>query len=46
MKNGKRLCGTGGVLSNAPILQDKAYFEGKFYFRWLENSVIGIGKAA
>jgi len=28
VKNGKRLCGTGGVLSNAPILQDKAYFEG------------------
>lgn len=24
------MCGTGGVLSNAPILQDKAYFEGEF----------------
>jgi hypothetical protein len=27
VKNGKRLCGTGGVLSNVPIIQNKAYFE-------------------
>ncbi|XP_065320177.1 SPRY domain-containing protein 7-like isoform X2 [Gordionus sp. m RMFG-2023] len=27
IKNGQRLCGKGGALCNAPILQDKAYFE-------------------
>ena len=29
VKNGSRLCGTGGVIANAPIMQDKAYFEGE-----------------
>jgi len=29
VKNGKRICGTGAALSNAPIAQDKAYFEVK-----------------
>lgn len=29
VKNGKRLCGTGGAISNAPITQNKAYFEVK-----------------
>jgi hypothetical protein len=29
VKNGRRICGTGGALSNAPIVQDKAYFEVK-----------------
>ena len=28
VKSGTRLCGTGGVIATAPIMQDKAYFEG------------------
>ena len=31
VKNGTRLCGTGGVIANAPIMQDKAYFEGNYF---------------
>lgn len=27
IKNGSRICGTGGALANTPINQDKAYFE-------------------
>ena len=27
VKNGRRICGTGAAFSNAPINQDKAYFE-------------------
>lgn len=42
VKNGKRLCGTGGVLSNAPILQDKAYFEVKVQ----SDGVWGCGVAS
>jgi hypothetical protein len=29
VKNGRRLCGTGGALANTPISQNKAYFEVK-----------------
>lgn len=29
VKNGRRLCGTGGALANVPIKQNKAYFEVK-----------------
>ena len=29
VKNGRRICGVGACLSNAPIVQDKAYFEVK-----------------
>ena len=29
VKTGKRICGTGAAFSNAPIVQDKAYFEVK-----------------
>lgn len=29
VKNGRRICGTGGALANAPIVQNKAYFEVK-----------------
>ena len=29
VKNGKRICGTGGALANAPLVQDKSYFEVK-----------------
>lgn len=27
VKSGKRICGTGAALANAPIVQNKAYFE-------------------
>ena len=27
VKNGRRICGTGAALANAPIAQNKAYFE-------------------
>lgn len=29
VKTGRRICGTGGALANAPLVQDKAYFEMK-----------------
>lgn len=29
VKNGLRACGTGAVLANAPIVQDKSYWEVK-----------------
>ncbi|CAF4113718.1 unnamed protein product, partial [Rotaria magnacalcarata] len=29
VKNGRRLCGTGAAVANAPIVQNKAYFEVK-----------------
>ncbi|XP_041349427.1 SPRY domain-containing protein 7-like [Gigantopelta aegis] len=29
VKNGRRICGTGAALANAPLVQDKAYFEVK-----------------
>ena len=29
VKSGKRICGTGAALANAPIVQDKGYFEVK-----------------
>ena len=41
MKNGKRLCGTGGAISNVPIIQNKAYFEVKIR----SNGQWGIGLA-
>lgn len=30
VKNGTRVCGSGAVLASAPIMQDKAYFEGTY----------------
>lgn len=42
VKSGKRLCGTGGVLANAPIVQDKAYFEIKLQ----SEGVWGAGLAS
>ncbi|KAH3812761.1 SPRY domain-containing protein 7-like [Dreissena polymorpha] len=41
VKNGKRLCGTGAAFSNAPINQDKAYFEVKVQ----STGVWGVGLA-
>jgi len=29
VKNGRRICGSGAALANAPIAQNKAYFETK-----------------
>ena len=29
VKSGRRICGTGAALGNAPIVQNKAYFEVK-----------------
>ncbi|XP_022286301.1 SPRY domain-containing protein 7-like [Crassostrea virginica] len=41
VKNGRRICGTGAALSNAPIAQDKAYFEVKIQ----STGVWGVGLA-
>jgi len=29
VKSGRRICGSGAALANAPIVQNKAYFEAK-----------------
>uniref|UniRef100_A0A915KSG6 SPRY domain-containing protein 7 n=1 Tax=Romanomermis culicivorax TaxID=13658 RepID=A0A915KSG6_ROMCU len=29
LKNGRRICGTGGAIGNAPLVQNKSYFEVK-----------------
>lgn len=42
VKNGRRLCGTGGALSNVPIIQNKAYFEVKVQ----ANGNYGVGLAS
>lgn len=41
VKNGKRICGTGAALANAPIAQNKAYFEVKIQC----TGVWGVGVA-
>jgi len=41
VKNGRRICGSGGCLANAPIAQNKAYFEAKLQ----SSGVWGIGLA-
>jgi len=41
LKNGMRICGTGGALANTPIMQDKAYFE----VRVQQSGVWGLGLA-
>ncbi|ESO88552.1 hypothetical protein LOTGIDRAFT_125726 [Lottia gigantea] len=41
VKNGKRICGTGAALANAPILQNKAYFEIKIQ----STGIWGVGLA-
>ena len=35
VKNGTRVCGSGAVLASAPIMQDKAYFEGNILYMYL-----------
>lgn len=42
VKNGRRLCGTGGALANFPIIQNKAYFEIKLQAKGLW----GVGLAS
>ncbi|KAG1708538.1 SPRY domain-containing protein 7 [Nymphon striatum] len=41
VKNGQRICGSGGALGNAPIVQNKAYFEVKLQ----QSGIWGIGVA-
>ncbi|KAL8583241.1 hypothetical protein ACOMHN_013796 [Nucella lapillus] len=41
VKSGRRICGTGGALANAPIAQNKAYFEVKVQ----STGVWGVGVA-
>jgi hypothetical protein len=41
VKNGHRICGTGAAIANAPIAQNKAYFEAKLQ----SSGVWGIGLA-
>eukprot|EP00118_Oscarella_pearsei_P026031 m.309262 g.309262 ORF g.309262 m.309262 type:complete len:192 (+) comp45919_c0_seq1:37-612(+) len=41
VKGGKRVCGTGATLANAPIVQNKAYFEMKIQ----SGGVWGVGLA-
>ncbi|CAF0971057.1 unnamed protein product [Brachionus calyciflorus] len=41
VKNGKRLCGSGGAISDVPIIQNKAYFEVKVR----SSGLWGIGLA-
>ena len=42
VKNGRRICGTGGALCNVPITQNKAYFEVKI--QALGNNSIHLKK--
>lgn len=41
MKNGLRICGSGGALMNAPLVQSKSYFEVKIQ----QSGIWGIGLA-
>lgn len=41
IKKGRRICGKGGALCNFPIVQNKAYFEGKIQ----QSGLWGIGLA-
>ncbi|XP_013785536.1 SPRY domain-containing protein 7-like isoform X1 [Limulus polyphemus] len=41
VKNGLRICGSGGALANYPLVQNKAYFEVKLQ----QNGLWGVGLA-
>nr|CAG4652212.1 EOG090X0EPP [Triops cancriformis] len=41
VKNGTRICGTGGALGSAPLVQNKAYFEVKLQ----QSGIWGVGVA-
>lgn len=39
VKNGRRICGTGGCLASAPLHQNKSYFEFKIQSTGLYNDI-------
>ncbi|PSN43546.1 SPRY domain-containing protein 7 [Blattella germanica] len=41
VKNGQRICGCGGALASAPLVQSKAYFEVKIQ----QSGIWGVGLA-
>uniref|UniRef100_A0A0K8R891 SPRY domain-containing protein 7 n=1 Tax=Ixodes ricinus TaxID=34613 RepID=A0A0K8R891_IXORI len=41
VKNGQRICGSGAALANAPLVQNKSYFEVKLQ----QNGLWGLGVA-
>lgn len=41
VKNGRRICGTGGCLASAPLHQNKSYFE----FKIQSTGIWGVGVA-
>jgi hypothetical protein len=41
VKNGLRACGTGAVLANAPIVQDKSYWEVKVQATGIYSACFG-----
>jgi len=47
VKNGQRICGSGGTLASAPLVQSKAYFEVKIqqsgnYDKYLQLSDLSV----
>lgn len=42
VKNGTRICGSGGVLCTAPIVQNKCYFEVKVQQSGNKNSSVNF----
>lgn len=42
VKNGTRICGSGGVLCTAPIVQNKCYFEVKVQQSGKWNSCLDV----
>jgi len=47
VKNGQRICGSGGALASAPLVQSKAYFEVKIqqsgnYDKYLRLSDLSV----
>ena len=47
VKNGQRICGSGGALASAPLVQSKAYFEVKIqqsgnYDKYLQLSDLSV----
>merc|ERR1712038_212378 len=41
VKSGKRICGSGGAMANAPLVQNKSYFEAKLQ----STGIWGLGVA-
>lgn len=41
VKNGRRICGTGGCLASAPLHQNKSYFEFKIQSTgWYDGTLL------